>query len=330
MEERIKTLAETFSMKYHSRNKQISKRDKRSSVSLIRYADDFVIIHEDVNAVQKCREVISEFLLDMGLELKPSKTRLVHTLQDFDGEKPGFDFLGFNIRQYKAGKHSSGRNGHKEILGYKTIIKPSQDSTKKHYYKLKKVIEKSKGISQSVLINILNPIIRGYCNYFRTVSSSQNFCKLEALVFWKLWRWAICRHPNKGRKWIKEKYWKSIANRNWVFSIQGKDKPLKLFGHSEMKIVNYVKVKGNSSPYDGNLIYWSIRLGQNPEMPTRVAKLLKKQQGKCSHCGLVFKDGDVMEIDHIVPKTKGGKDTYDNFQLLHRHCHDKKTSSDRW
>jgi RNA-directed DNA polymerase len=120
MEERIKTLAETFSMKYHSRNKQISKRDKRSSVSLIRYADDFVIIHEDVNAVQKCKEVILEFLRDMGLELKPSKTRLVHTLQDFDGEKPGFDFLGFNIRQYKAGKHSSGRNGHKEILGYKT------------------------------------------------------------------------------------------------------------------------------------------------------------------------------------------------------------------
>lgn len=328
MEERIKTLAETFDMKYHNRNKQIPKRDKRSSVSLIRYADDFVIIHEDVNAVHKCKEVISEFLLNMGLELKPSKTRLVHTLHEIDGEKPGFDFLGFNIRQYKVGKYNSAKNGHGKILGYKTIIKPSKASTKQHYYKLKKVIEKSRGLSQAELIRILNPIIRGYCNYFKAVSSSKIFQKLESLVFWKLWKWATCRHPNKGKRWIKQKYWQSIGNENWAFSTRGEVNPQKLFKHSEMKIVDYVKVKGDSSPYDGNLIYWSARLGQNPEMPTRVAKLLKKQKGKCPHCGLVFKDGDVMEIDHIVPKAKGGKDTYENFQLLHRHCHDEKTALD--
>ncbi|WP_231943073.1 HNH endonuclease [Calothrix sp. NIES-3974] len=63
-------------------------------------------------------------------------------------------------------------------------------------------------------------------------------------------------------------------------------------------------------------------------MPTRVAILLKKQKGKCPWCGLTFKDGDVMEIDHITPKTLGGKDEYKNWQLLHRHCHDKKTATD--
>jgi RNA-directed DNA polymerase len=89
-----------------------------------------------------------------------------------------------------------------------------------------------------------------------------------------------------------------------------------------------VKVKGESSPYDGNLVYWSTRMGNNPEMPCRVSKLLKKQKGKCVHCGLFFRENDVMEVDHRTPKSKGGKDSYDNFDLLHRHCHDTKTATD--
>ncbi|WP_363266989.1 HNH endonuclease signature motif containing protein [Okeania sp. SIO2B3] len=69
-------------------------------------------------------------------------------------------------------------------------------------------------------------------------------------------------------------------------------------------------------------------MGKHPQMPKRTASLLKKQQGKCTHCGLFFKDGDVIELDHIIPKSKGGKDEYKNWQLLHRHCHDEKTRTD--
>ncbi|MGL5131225.1 MAG: reverse transcriptase domain-containing protein, partial [Planktothrix sp.] len=65
MEERVMQYAETLKGK---------KRDNRQSLSLIRYADDFVIIHEDLNVVKKCQEIIAEWLSDMGLELKPSKT----------------------------------------------------------------------------------------------------------------------------------------------------------------------------------------------------------------------------------------------------------------
>jgi len=89
-----------------------------------------------------------------------------------------------------------------------------------------------------------------------------------------------------------------------------------------------VKVKGEASPYDGNLVYWSTRMGKHPEMPTRKATLLKKQKGRCSYCGLFFREGDVLEVDHIIPKSLGGKDEYKNLQLLHRHCHDIKTASD--
>ncbi|MGB3512338.1 MAG: HNH endonuclease signature motif containing protein, partial [Microcoleaceae cyanobacterium] len=70
------------------------------------------------------------------------------------------------------------------------------------------------------------------------------------------------------------------------------------------------------------------RRGTYPGTPTRVAKLIKKQKGICPHCGLNFTSEDLLEVDHIVPKSLGGKDTYDNLQLLHRHCHDTKTTQD--
>jgi RNA-directed DNA polymerase len=59
-----------------------------------------------------------------------------------------------------------------------------------------------------------------------------------------------------------------------------------------------------------------------------MASLLKYQKGRCTHCGLIFRVEDLIEIDHIQPKTKGGKDKWDNLQALHRHCHDEKTAID--
>jgi len=113
-----------------------------------------------------------------------------------------------------------------------------------------------------------------------------------------------------------------------VFSTREGEKSYKLVTHSETKIARHVKVQGNRSIYDGDLIYWSSRLGRHPEMPTDKAYLLKAQKGKCGHCGLTFKDGDLLETDHIIPKSRGGNNSLKNKQLLHRHCHDIKTASD--
>lgn len=93
----------------------------------------------------------------------------------------------------------------------------------------------------------------------------------------------------------------------------------------------HVKVQGNRSPYGGDWVYWAQRLGKSPLIPTRVAILLKKQKGRCAYCHKYFTPGDLMEIDHIIPKSKGGKDGLDNLQLLHRCyrcCHDQKTAID--
>lgn len=67
--------------------------NQQSEISLIRYADDFVIIHKDIEVVIACQKIIAEWLSDFGLKLKPSKTRLTHTLNKYNGNV-GFEFLG--------------------------------------------------------------------------------------------------------------------------------------------------------------------------------------------------------------------------------------------
>ncbi|MBR8841051.1 MAG: group II intron reverse transcriptase/maturase [Stigonema ocellatum SAG 48.90 = DSM 106950] len=297
--------------------------------TLIRYADDFVILHEDITVVNRCRDIISEWLADYGLELKSSKTRLTHTLQTIEREKPGFNFLGFNIRQFPVGKHHTGKNTNGENLGFKTIISPSQEKVQAHYDHLAKEIDAHKAAPQAALIKRLNPIIRGWANYFATVISKEIFATLDDLVYRKLVSWAKFRHPMKSSCWVSKKYWHSIGGDNWVFATSDEDKnPLRLLDHTRIKITRHIKVKGDSSPYDGNLVYWSQRMGNNPQLPTRVTSLLKWQKGKCPKCGLFFREDDVMEIDHIIPKSLGGRDEYKNWQLLHRHCHDTKTAND--
>ncbi|MGC9505481.1 group II intron reverse transcriptase/maturase, partial [Baaleninema sp.] len=318
MEESIKDLVEKLPGKG-------DKTKRRRAISLIRYADDFVIIHENKDVILKCRDHIQEWLEGMGLELKEAKTHLTHTLE---GDKPGFDFLGFNIRQYKVGKYKTGQNSHGKPLGFKTIIKPSKKAINTHYHKLKEIIDSHITAPQEALIRHLNPVIRGWSSYYSTVVSKEVFSQMDNLLFWKLFRWGKRRHANKTDKWVARKYWQTIGNHNWAFATRSESNPMQLKSHSETPIVRHVKVKGNASPYDGNLKYWSARMGKQPGVSKRVSYLLKKQKGKCAHCGLTFREEDVMEIDHIIPKSKGGKDVYKNLQLLHRHCHDVKTALD--
>jgi RNA-directed DNA polymerase len=258
----------------------------------------------------------------MGLELKPAKTRLAHTLNPCEQQNPGFDFLGFTIQQFPVGKYHSKQ-------GFKTIITPSKQKQKVHYDQIARVIEAHKAAPQAALISRLNPIIRGWANYYATVVSKVAYSDIDDLMYQKLRAWAKRRHPNKNGEWVSKKYWHSLGGDNWVFATRKEgSNPLRLLNHADTPIVRHVKVKGESSPYDSNLVYWSTRMGNNPEMPNRVSKLLKRQKGKCAHCGLFFRENDVMEIDHKIPKSQGGKDSYDNWQLLHRHCHDTKTATD--
>jgi RNA-directed DNA polymerase len=170
------------------------------------------------------------------------------------------------------------------------------------------------------LIAKLNPVIRGWANYFSTVISKEAFNKIDDLLWKRLWRWASRRHPNKSAKWVKKKYFSC-----WRFN----DGEYILNLHSNVPIIRHIKVKGNKSPLDGDWTYWSNRIGKYPGVRKEVTKLLKQQKNKCAFCGLTFRPSDLMEVDHIKPRSKGGDNTIKNKQLLHRHCHDTKTALDK-
>lgn len=289
---------------------------------VIRYADDLVVLHEDRQVIEQIREVIEEWLEPMGLRLKPAKTRITHTLEGNVG-KPGFDFLGFNVRQYPRGK--AGPENQKPT-GFITLIKPAKTAIRRQTEKFREITRRYQHEDQATLIRVLSPVVIGWSLYFSTVVSKNIFGRMDYLLWQRLMVWAKRRHPHKSVDWVVHKYWKFDPGKRWQF--EPPDRAIQLYQHSQTSIRRYVKVQNNRSPYDGDWMYWGMRLGRHPGIAPRVIRLLKKQQGRCWECGLFFKDGDLMEVDHIIPLAIGGKNVFHNLQLLHRHCHDQKTIRD--
>jgi RNA-directed DNA polymerase len=290
---------------------------------VIRYADDFVVLHPDRSGVERAQQVATEWLRGMGLELKPSKTRISHTLLEQEGTV-GFDFLGFHVRQYPVGKTHTARSTTGRPLGFKTLIKPSKTALQRHRDALTAELQRHRQAPQAALIEHLNLLIRGWTAYYSTVASKASFSKLDEVTYQKLRAWAKRRHPKKPMGWVVRRYWRLDLGR-WDFATKD---GVRLRKHDHTPIRRHVKVEGTKSPFDGDWAYWTTRLGRHPQVPTRVARLLKAQRGRCARCGLFFKDGEVPEVDHLVPRSQGGRDAYCNWQLLHGHCHDVKTAAD--
>ena len=270
---------------------------------LIRYADDFLIIFGRGEKPKNIEEIIKEVnatLTPIGLRLKESKTRLVKSSE-------GFDFVGFNVRKYKC-------QG-----AWKTLVKPSKEAQLRHYDRLKQIVKKHGQAPQSKLIAELNPIIRGWSNYYKTANAKKTFSLIDHKLFQSLWGWATSRCKHTAKRKIVAKYWE-----HWRF----KDGNYLLNRHSDTKIERHVKVNGTKSPFDADHIYWTQRLSKYSGLPSRIQKLLKAQNGKCNWCQQPFAVGDQMEIDHVIPKSLGGLDLYINLQLLHQHCHNSKTAKD--
>ena len=336
LENHLNEFAKTIDMRRPDGRRQEGWQMKVQSLNFVRYADDFVLIHRDKKVILDGKEVIEKWLSNIGLELKPSKTRIAHTLLPEESEdgKAGFDFLGFHVRTFKVGYHSSIRLSTGKRPGIRTLITPTKEAYKKHQKKLSETIKNKRIKGQAELIGNLNPIIRGWMNYYKTsdISTVGGSSKQDNDLYHKLRSWSRRRCKTDWKR-AYAKYWNYVA-------IKGKKKKVKRFSSREVNGLyltshtdtlcsnRYVKVKGDASPFDGNLSYWATRMGKHPEMDNLKASLLKKQKGKCPRCGLYIRNGDIQETDHIIAKRLNGKNVYSNYQLLHGHCHDEKTAED--
>nr|WP_246275750.1 group II intron maturase-specific domain-containing protein [Brasilonema bromeliae] len=207
------------------------------------------------------------------------------------------------------------------MKGYKTLIKPSKDKVKRHLRQVGEVIDKNKGTPQEALIGKLNPIIRGWCNYYSTVISTKIFASVNHFTYEKLRAWAKRRHPNENAHQISNKYWLIGQGGGWTFAARKEEKTYKLLKHNEVPIIRHIKVEGYRTPYDGDWSYWATRTGKHPQLPNKVAKLLNQQKGKCQYCGLYFTPESLMEVHHLDENHKNQK--WNNLALVHRHCHDQ-------
>lgn len=227
--------------------------------------------------------------------------------------------MGFNVRRYLVGVNSRNKFG----SNYKTIIKPCKQAIKSHYEDLVKIIRYTNKVE--VLVTQLNPIIRGWVNYFSTVSSKHTYSRLRKLTYYRLWKWIAKIHPTRPAAWRYERYFqKQHGSKQLTFGLKTAKGWVGIKYHNQYPISRHVKVAGTKSPYDGDHRYWVLRLSRYSGLTGTVATLLKRQKGTCALCSLPFWQTDVMEVDHIIPKSKGGKEGITNLRLVHGHCHDQR------
>jgi RNA-directed DNA polymerase len=250
--------------------------------------------------------------------------------KDKDSPEEGFDFPGFNIRRYR------GKNGKK----IKTIIKPSKDSINKIRGRLREEWMSLKNKEVKVITRRLNPIIRGWSNYYRTVVSTRVFSSLDCWMMRREARYVKQRHPTRSWRWQQERYWGRLnPNRadNWVFGDTAplRDKPTyakdkmscqHITKFSWTKIRRHILVKGRSSPDDPRLRrYWEKRMRRGTiELTESYRRLADKQKDRCPYCNESLFNGEELHKHHIIPRNKGGKDSYRNLMLVHHVCHQQK------
>lgn len=287
-----------------------------SKRTVVRYADDFVILCESKEDAHESQKVITDWLKERGLELSPEKTRVVHLDE-------GFNFLGFNVRRYKVQTKQTTK---KRALtpDHKVLIKPSKEAVKKFKKAVKELFLTLKGAPVEVLISRLNALTVGWGNYYKHAVSKKTFNALDHYIFQRQVRWAKFRHHNKGWTWIRNRYFGKLApkhNDYWVFGNRETGKYAKRL--SWIKIERHIMVKGASSPDDATLKdYWKLRKAKLLNLTGTYATLAKNQDYKCAQCGGHLNNEEEIHLHHLIRDRNDARRNMVNYQrLLHYYCH---------
>src|SRR5947209_11071512 len=193
---------------------------------LVRYADDFVIVHADLKELQQAVRRVKHWLARIGLHLHADKTRFTHTLTPYQGQV-GFDFLGFSMCQEQVEKASMGKTAitplmhrivpREPLLKVKTIITPSQEASKRHLATIDQRLQQLQTAPQARVIAELNPLIVGRASYYNGVVEASTMSRYDDLLEQRLLTWASKRHPGKARDWLLARYWQRTGGQKRAF-----------------------------------------------------------------------------------------------------------------
>jgi RNA-directed DNA polymerase len=228
-----------------------SGRGMAAQVHLVRYADDFIVTGSSREVLEReVKPLLEAFLNERGLILSPEKTAVTHLSK-------GFDFLGQNIRRYPNGK---------------LLIKPSKKNIRTFLRKVREIVRRNCGAPAAVLIGQLNPVIRGWANYHRHVVAKRIFSRVDHVIFRLIWRWARRRHPRKGARWVKRRYFDRVGARDWWFfadtqTRDGRTVRLRLVHATATPIRRHIKVRCEANPYDpADYEYFELRSRKGPPL----------------------------------------------------------------
>ncbi|WP_198358183.1 group II intron reverse transcriptase/maturase [Streptomyces fildesensis] len=318
-------MEEAAGVRYYTTGRDAGSAQSGSPV-LVRYADDFVAMCTSREQAEQVKKRLAAWLTPRGLAFHEDKTLIVHA-------ESGFDFLGFNVRRYHG----------------KLLIKPSKAAQRRIRERLSTEMVALRGANAGAVLKKINPIVRGWSAYYRTVVSSEIFTALDNHM-WKLaYKWAKHSHPNKPKHWISAKYFgrfnKARMDR-WVFG--DRDSGAYLLKFSWTKIVRHQLVKGKASPDDPALeSYWAQRRRKGTPLPVdaMTVRLLQAQHGRCPICG-----GRLLHADHppqspqewetwraVIRKAiskqyiafpDGSTPDGQRLRLLHTHCQRRNRAAD--
>lgn len=279
-------------------------------LNVVVYADDFVVTGISQELLENhVRPWISSFLAVRGLELSMEKTHITHISQ-------GFDFLGWNFRSYDG----------------KLLIKPSIKNRQAFRSKVKTVVNANKTAKQESLIQLLNPMLRGWAQYHRPVVAKAAFSRMEHLLYWKLWKWATRRHPRKSAEWVMRRYWHVTDRKKAkVFAASvshddGSKRWVELYRLASTPIQRHWRIKAAYNPFDPEDEQYGEQLRQNRLRNQLVyrkqeATLLLQQGGRCALCSAPLTQETGWHDHHIVYRVDGGSNALSNRVLLHPNCH---------
>jgi RNA-directed DNA polymerase len=302
-------MEQALGIKYNPKNHSIRNR------ALVRYADDFVVFCESRTDAEQAIETLKGWLAERGLTLSEEKTRIVHLTE-------GFDFLGFNVRLYSDVRR---------LEGAVRLITPSKEAVQHHRDKMRNEWHQLQGLSVGMVVQRLTPKIKGWANYYRHQCAAATFKEMDEWMFKRECRYVRHTHPRRSKKWRDSHYWGKMnqkRNDRWVFGDKGTGAHLPKYAWT--RIERHVKVKGTASPDDPALKgYWEERTkARARELTPSQQRIAKNQDHVCPVCGEPVLNDETLQVDHILPRHKGGKDKYDNLQLLHLDCHKQKTAVD--
>ncbi len=326
------TVKETVTKAYNVKKRGIyiglkenSKGNKQYSflstnLFIVRFADDFIILARSKRMIEEViKPCVNQFLKERGLWLSEEKTKIL-SMRELDK----IHFLGYTF-QHILKVNPKYKLFHDRQNKEAIAVYPQKEKVQTFIHKLRIIFEKSYNLHAYTLISRLNPIIRGWAQYFNLGQSFKARNKINYFLYKFVWKWAMHKHPRWGRINLARRYFMKTldhekekdnplshissrtGNRNkWVFRGTTSDRSIynESQGGKTIELVNPTQVVATLSPkryripkalelvhayhpeYE-KLIEFNTKISIENLKSNQTTKiqLLVKQKGKCDMCG---------------------------------------------